>query len=130
VCGADYDVTVPRDVTLKLSTVGGDVSVAGEPAALEASTVAGDIRARGCLVSADLHTVAGDIDVQSTCRPAALFTDTNVGDLSLRLPAGPYALTTSTHFGDVHVSGVRREPASKRIVRVVTSTGDIDIGAL
>jgi DUF4097 and DUF4098 domain-containing protein YvlB len=90
-------------------------------------TVSGDIDASGCLSRMDAHSVSGDVSVETRCAPARLFVETNSGDVGLDVPSGRYDLTTSSESGDVGVSGVVSAPGSERIVRVTTSSGDIDV---
>jgi hypothetical protein len=126
-CSADYDVTVPEGVALVLSTVSGDVTLDSVAQAAQVRTVSGDIDASGCLARLDARTVAGDVAVETRCAPRTLFVETNSGDVELTIPRGSYDLTTDSASGDVSVNGVVDAPGATRIVRVVTSGGDIDV---
>jgi hypothetical protein len=126
-CSADYSLTVPEGVALVLSTVSGDVTLDDIVQAAQVRTVSGDVDASGCLSRMDAHSVSGDVSVETRCAPARLFVETNSGDVGLDVPAGRYDLTTSSDSGDVGVSGVVSAPGSERIVRVTTSSGDIDV---
>ena len=63
--GADVSVLVPRDVALKLGTVGGNALVSGLVTGARLSTVNGDLTADTLVGDVELNGVSGELAVQN-----------------------------------------------------------------
>jgi DUF4097 and DUF4098 domain-containing protein YvlB len=129
------DVTVTSgDVTVmgstgpvKLKTTSGDVTVhdAGAGATLHATS--GDLKAMnvaGGPVSA--RTTSGDVTVRVT-EAASVTAHATSGDVEVLVPSGAYQVKTDTASGDAEVVGVVRDPASKNVLDLKTSSGDATV---
>ncbi|MCL2536650.1 MAG: DUF4097 domain-containing protein [Nocardiaceae bacterium] len=79
--GADVSVLVPRDVALKLGTVGGNALVSGLMRGARLSTVGGDLTADTLVGDIELNSVSGEISVQNHL--GAVKANTVSGDVTL-----------------------------------------------
>jgi DUF4097 and DUF4098 domain-containing protein YvlB len=79
--GADVSVLVPRDVALKLGTVGGNALVSGLVTGARLSTVSGDLTADTLVGDIELNGVSGELSVQNHL--GAVKVNTVSGDVTL-----------------------------------------------
>jgi DUF4097 and DUF4098 domain-containing protein YvlB len=112
----------------ELHTSSGDVNVRGLGGAVRLRTASGDINAED--LSADTLqavTSSGDVGLDFRLAPRDVDAATASGDVDVSLPAGQtYRVEADTGSGDRNVIG--DDPASTRIVRARTSSGDVTVG--
>jgi DUF4097 and DUF4098 domain-containing protein YvlB len=130
----------------RMETGSGDVTATGLTGDADLRTSSGDVNARGLGGDVTLRTASGDVnagdlaagtvqavsssgDVELDFRSAPRDVDaaTASGDVDVSLPFGQtYRVEADTGSGDRHVMG--DDPASPRIVRARTSSGDVTVG--
>jgi DUF4097 and DUF4098 domain-containing protein YvlB len=145
-CTVGYDITVPRAMTVRVtSNVGGITlrSLSGQVTAhtnvggIDLGSVSGPVEATGHAGSirgqdvssprATLHSSAGTIDVAFSAAPAAVTATSDIGSVTLRVPGSvSYNVTTNTGVGSTHVS-VTRSPASPHAITAGTRIGPVTI---
>jgi hypothetical protein len=145
-CTVGYDITVPRAMTVRVTSNVGEIrlrSLSGQVTAhtnagnidlgaisgpLEATGHAGVIRGQDVSSPrATLHSSAGTIDMAFTAAPATLTATSDVGSVTLRVPGSlSYNVTTNVGVGSTHV-GVTRSPASPHAITAGTRTGSVII---
>jgi hypothetical protein len=100
----DFEIEVPLRTNLKLSSVGGDISITSVDGALEVNSMNGDLSLASVAGSVVAHTVNGDVTAVLTRADAEApmaFTTLN-GDVDVTLPAAIKAsLKLRTDNGDV-----------------------------
>lgn len=145
-CTVGYDITVPRAMTVRVtSNVGeiqlqslsgqvtahtnaGDITLGSLSGPVEATGHAGSIRGQDLSSQrATLHSSAGTIDVTFSAAPATVTATSDVGSVTLRVPGTvPYDVTTNVGVGSTQVS-VPRSPASPHAITASTRTGSVTI---
>jgi hypothetical protein len=145
-CTVGYDITVPRTMTLRvtsnvgeisLRSLSGQVTVHTNAGNIDLGSISGPLEAtghagviRGQDVSsprATLHSSAGTIDMAFTAAPATVIATSDIGSVTLRVPGGlSYNVTTNVGVGSTHV-GVTRSPASPHAITAGTRTGSVTI---
>ena len=117
--GVDYTVSVPRDASVTLRSVSGNVKVTSVNGELRAETVSGDIVASGARKLRMAKTVSGNLEISDA--EADEFSVSSVsGDVIVnKLKASGFDAQTVS--SDVRVTGVEVDHASFRSV-----SGDID----
>jgi len=78
----DYDISVPRDCSVRLNAVSSDVKIAGIRAEVGVQTVSGDLRLEDIAGELTATTVSGDIEGRSIT--GTLVARTTSGDCELR----------------------------------------------
>jgi hypothetical protein len=148
-CGVDYEIRVPGGTAVRAETSAGDVvaenlrttlpieldSSAGDitligatAPSLRVTTSAGDVQASG--VSADevvAGTSAGDVRLSLRTLADRVETHSSAGDVEMVVPDALYRVETESSAGTVDVQEVRTSPDADRLLRAVTSAGDIRI---
>lgn len=145
-CAVSYDVSVPKAMTVRVTTSVGEIRLRSLSGQVSAHTNAGDINLAavsgpveatghagsilGSEVSsarATLRSSAGTIDVTFSAAPATVTATSDVGTVTLRVPGNvPYDVTASVGVGSVHV-GVARSPASPHAITARARTGSVTI---
>jgi hypothetical protein len=100
-----WEVTVPSDVALEVSTVLGDlVLVDGVGGELDVANVNGAVRVVGARAATEAATVNGDVEVEFAVRPTAPMSFSTVnGEIEVALPAGSGAeLAVETLNGEIY----------------------------
>lgn len=98
----DFDISMPRSATLKLSGVSASLEVAGLHGDQEIRTVSGDVSLEGIRGNVTLHSVSGDALVVGTV--VDLRATTTSGDLSAHVDRFRSARIRSVS-GDVRLAG-------------------------
>jgi DUF4097 and DUF4098 domain-containing protein YvlB len=111
-----------------LRTSSGDVNVRRLSGATALRTASGDVNAEDLAAREVLAvTSSGDVELDFRLAPRDVDAATASGDVNVTLPLGQtYRVEADTGSGDSHV-GVRTDPASTRIVRARTSSGDATV---
>lgn len=145
-CTVGYDITVPRAMTVRVTSNVGEIrlrSLSGPVTAhtnagnIDLGSVSGPVEAtghagliRGQDVSsprAALHSSAGTIDVAFSAAPATVTATSVIGAVTLRVPGSvSYNVTTNTGVGRTQV-GVTRSPASPHVITAGTWIGSVTI---
>jgi len=100
-------IYVPRNFSLKLNTIQGDVRVSGVEGELEISAVNGDIELTDISGTVLVNSVNGDIEIDFTkINPNAPMSFTGVnGDIEVSLPANAkFTAKMKTEWGDVYTN--------------------------
>ncbi|MBI1795472.1 MAG: DUF4097 family beta strand repeat protein [Candidatus Eisenbacteria bacterium] len=101
----DFRLTVPRGMSLKLTTIHGDIDVKGVEGDVEASSVQGDVSVGGPARSVKAGSVEGDASV-SGARGKVEVSSVNA-DASAEHVAGPISISSVN--GDVTLSAVESD---------------------
>lgn len=113
----EFDLTIPRGMSLRIEGVNLDVDARGVGGTLEIETIQGDVRLIGGRRDVVLHTVSGDLVLEGADGRIELGS-TN-GDIHLIDVAGEVRVETVN--GDVTLSGVRSD-----VVDAATVNGDVE----
>jgi Putative adhesin len=131
-CSVDYQIAVPSEVTVRVSTGAGDITVRNltSRVSLRLSSGAGDISATA-ISSPDVNLSSGAGDIRATLvHPAELLqASSGAGDLVLTVPNVAYAVTTSSGVGNITDSSLRIDPASPRRINASAGAGDVTVRA-
>lgn len=119
-CDVRYEVAIPADTPLSVSTDNGPVTLTGFTAMVEVTSGNGTVRVSDSSGALDLSSVNGDmeldgigsdtaslatdngtIDAAFTTRPSEVEVSTNNGTATLALPDGPYALFETVGNGEI-----------------------------
>lgn len=127
-CNVSYDVQVPRDVAVTVSTSAGAVTLTSLAGTVSARADAGLITAVSMRSPvATFKTSAGGVVATFSAPPASLTATTNVGSIALTVPGSvAYRLKTHTYVGTSTVT-VRRDSASAHVITASSDLGSISV---
>jgi hypothetical protein len=128
VCGMSYDVQVPRDVAVSVSTSAGSVTLTSLAGTVTARAAAGLITAVDlrCAV-ASFNSNAGGIIATFSVAPRSLSASTNVGPITLTVPGSvAYQVATHTVVGTSTIT-VRRGGSPAHSISARSDLGSISI---
>jgi len=114
-------ILVPKNFSLKLNAVHGDIEVYGLEGEIEVEAVNGDIEIGDIAGSALVNSVNGDIEVSFTrIDPKAPMSFTGVnGDIEITLPANSkFSARMKTDWGDIYTNfdmTIDRSPAKNEV---------------
>jgi hypothetical protein len=117
----DFDVTMPRTASLRVSGVSADMDVVGLDGTHEIKTVSGDIRMADLSGSLSLNSVSGDASV--TGGSLAVQASTTSGDLAIAAQT-LRKLQVRSVSGDLRVAGAL-EPADTHTLETIS--GDVEL---
>ena len=128
VCSMSYQVQVPRDVAVSVSTGAGAVTLTSLAGALSAHASAGLITADDLRSPvATFKTNAGGIIAAFSAAPRSLTATTNVGPITLTVPGSvAYRLNTHTFVGTSTVT-VPRSSSPAHTISASSDLGSISI---
>jgi DUF4097 and DUF4098 domain-containing protein YvlB len=131
---------------VRMETGSGDVNATGLTGDADLRTSSGDVNARGLGGTITLRSASGDINAAELAAGTATAV-TSSGDVELGFRLAPRDVDAATASGDVDVSlprgqtyrvaadtgsgdrdAIAEDPASPRIVRARTSSGDVTVG--
>jgi hypothetical protein len=127
-CGVSYDVQVPRDVAVSVSTSAGSVTLTSLAGTVSAKATAGLITAVDlrCGV-ASFNSNAGGVIATFSAVPRSLTASTNVGPITLTVPgSAAYKVSTHTVVGTSTIT-VRRGASSAYSISARSDLGSISI---
>ncbi|WP_329564874.1 DUF4097 family beta strand repeat-containing protein [Kitasatospora sp. NBC_01266] len=126
-CGIDYQVDVPADTVVEVSTGTGNVHLSGLTARVRASTGSGQVEgiALGS-ADADLSSDTGDVTASFTGVPTSVTAKTATGNVKVVLPAGGYAVKAEADTGSVTVA-VPQDAASGHAIDAESDTGNVTV---
>jgi Putative adhesin len=129
-CSVYYDLAVPPDVAIKVSSGFGDISATGLTSAssIQLGTTAGDLHASGLAApSVKLSTGVGGLTA-SLAQPARILTASTVaGGMTLTVPDTTYVVHANSGVGHVSDSAVQVAATSPRTIDATSSLGNITI---
>lgn len=127
-CDTDMTVTVPRGVAVTLDGGSGHVVLDGLTGALAIKSGTGDVDGNA-LLSTDILALSGNgnVDLDLAASPTRLDVSTDNGDIDVVVPTSSYAVQMKSDNGDEALSGITNEADAKRVIRGVSSNGDISI---
>lgn len=146
-CEATLLVRVPRGTAVIVETSSGDLSANGLDGNVTLHTASGDVFAHNLSGRLDLDSASGDVD-GSALRSATVRAHTGSGDVDLHFANPPDTAEADTGSGDVRIAVPRGpetynvdvdagsgtddndlvpDPASRRLLRADTGSGDIEI---
>ena len=129
-CSAHYELAIPPDVAVDVSSGFGSITARGLTSAslIQLGTTAGAIHATGLDAPAvKLSTGVGDLTA-ALARPARTLTaNTVAGGMTLTVPNTSYAVHTNSGVGHVSDGRLRIDAASPRTIDATSSLGDITI---
>lgn len=130
VCSMSYQVQVPRDVAVSVSTGAGAVTLTSLAGALSAHASAGLITADDLRSPvATFKTNAGGIIAAFSAAPRSLTATTNVGPITLTVPGSvAYRLNTHTFVGTSTVT-VPRSSSPAHTISASSDLGSISINS-
>lgn len=128
VCSMSYQVQVPRDVAVSVSTGAGAVTLTSLAGALSAHASAGLITADDLRSPvATFKTNAGGVIATFSAAPRSLTATTNVGPITLTVPGSvAYRLNTHTFVGTSTVT-VPRSSSPAHTISASSDLGSISI---
>lgn len=126
-CGTGFDLVVPNELPVIVSSFDGPVVVDGHEGTLQVLTNAGPVTVRERPTSSvTITTRSGPVDVTFREDPQMLDVITVSGDIDVALPGQDYELVLASTNGNVTEEGVRHVPGAPRI-RVSSQEGDITV---
>jgi hypothetical protein len=146
-CDTDFEILLPPDVTLDLTTNTGDVQASGSAAVaartrtgtirlvvpgaptVEARTGTGDVTVSGGSAGASVRaqTDTGEVSLTLAEPPSLVRAVTRTGDVTIRVPGGAgYRVTATSDTGDTRVR-VPQDRFSPHTVEASADTGDVEI---
>lgn len=146
-CGVDYTIHIPSDLSVKVRSSGGAISLTGVNGDLDLSSSGGGITVHGGHGNMVLGSSGGTIRAEAITSPAVrarssgggvhltfLQPPTTVsagssgGGVSVDLPNTPiaYQVHASSSGGSTH-NDVRTDPTSSRIINAHSSGGDVEV---
>ncbi|WP_182897546.1 DUF4097 family beta strand repeat-containing protein [Microbispora sp. H10830] len=129
-CSVDYEVEVPRGLTVKIHTGSGDVTLRDLTGQVNASTGSGDVDARGLAAKqVNTRTGSGDITLRFSAVPTDVQAVTGSGDGRLWVPDGVYNVNASTGSGDRKVE-VAHDASAPHTITIRTGSGDAEVHKL
>ncbi|CAL9614557.1 hypothetical protein SUDANB21_05718 [Streptomyces sp. enrichment culture] len=107
-CGVRYRIEMPRTVSVKISSDGGDVT------------------GRGLAADTDLSTEGGQVNLVFSKAPNTVEASTAGGDVTVTVPSGSYAVDASTDGGERSVT-VQTDSSSTHRIKLRTDGGDVTV---
>ena len=127
-CAADYRITVPEQVPLRIVVEHGDIRLTASRESALLSTLDGSITVNAfCGPALDATAGGGDLDVVATCPTDRLTLRTGSGDINARMPPGQYNIDAQTLDGNVAIRGVTDDPASSARIQAFSNNGDVTV---
>lgn len=142
-CEVRYEVAIPAETSLSVSTDNGPVTLTGFASRVEVTSANGTVRLFDVSGALDLSTANGDLDLERigsdtarlatdngtidaafTERPSEVEVSTNNGNATLTLPDGPYAVFETVANGEIDTE-VDTSEGSDSTVTARTDNGTI-----
>jgi hypothetical protein len=129
VCTVSYDIQVPRNAAVQVTTAAGGIRLSGLAGNVTAQADVGIITADGLSgPSASLTTTVGAITAAFTAAPATVRATANVGAVTVRVPAGTsYQVSADARIGKATIS-VPQSPSASHVITATTDVGTILVG--
>ena len=126
VCTVSYDIQVPRNAAVRVTTAAGGIRLSGLAGNVTAQADVGIITADGLTSpSASLTTSVGAITAAFTAPPATVRATANVGAVTVRVPVGmSYQVSADARIGKATIS-VPQSPSASHAITATTNVGTI-----
>ncbi len=129
-CAADYRLTVPDNVPVRVTQRAGDVRMTAYRGSAEISTSAGDILVDAfCGFALRATADSGRVHVSTVCSPERLDLRSTTGDVTALVPPGRYQVDADTSGGRVAVRGVVAVADAPWQIQALSATGDVTVEA-
>ncbi len=126
-CDVSYQVEVPRQLRVKVTSDSGDVTLKDLSGSLEATTDSGAIETIGLTgKQVSTKTDSGDMTLAFTGRPGKVTTATDSGKTVIHVPQGPYDIVTRTDSGNKDI-GVAGDPSADSSIDASSDSGDLEV---
>lgn len=127
-CEIEYEITVPPDVAVRVTTRAGQVTVQGLMGDLTVDTDAGAVRAMNLRsASVDVATRAGLVELSFAEAPRDVAVQTDAGAIDVVVPEDErYAVEVITDLGTADVT-VDRDPDADRRIWAKTNVGSVTV---
>ncbi len=120
----DFEINVPSEFNLEISTSGGDVEIEGVSGSIEGSSMGGDLELRNLSGNIDMSTMGGDIWLSDSEIDGSLHT--MGGDVDINDVVGN--IDGTTMGGDVTYNNVKSvRGGARNKVTISTMGGDVDV---
>jgi len=129
VCTVSYDIQVPRNAAVRITTAAGGIRLSGLAGDVTAQADAGIITASGLTSpAATLTTSVGAITAAFTAPPATVRATASVGAVTIRVPASTsYQVSADARIGKATIS-VPQSPSAPHAISATTDVGTILVG--
>jgi hypothetical protein len=126
-CAASYDILVPRDMAVRVSSGTGEIQLASLAGTVTAQSGAGLIVASGLTSrTASFTTNLGEIDAAFATAPATVNATTNLGAINIQVP-GTVSYDVSGDLGSAIIS-VPQSSSSRHVIDATCNLGSLVIG--
>jgi len=129
-CSAHYNLAIPPDVTVKVSSGFGDITATGLTSAssIQLGTTAGAIHATGLdAPSVKLSTGVGELTAALAHPAHTLTASTVAGGMTLSVPDTTYVVHANSGVGRVSDGRLQIDASSPRTIDATSSLGNITI---
>jgi len=145
-CSAGFEIEVPTDAAVELSTEAGALSVTGITGDVRLRSTAGDVELSelgGALHvrtqfgdvggddlaadRTDIEVQAGDARLDYVAAPREVRAVTSAGDVSVLVPTGPYAVVARSQSQEARV-GFTPDPDAEATITATAEAGSVEIG--
>ncbi len=126
-CYADWQVSVPADLTVLVRAEVGDVDVAGLTGEVEVRGSVGDVSVTGSPSTLSVTTSVGRVSASLEDPPESVRLRTSVGDVDLHLPSGVAYDVQDTSSLEEAVLDVQTSTTSPHHVQVGSSLGTVRV---
>jgi hypothetical protein len=129
-CAASYDIQVPRDMAVRVSSGNGEIQLSSLSGPVHASSGLGLITASGLTSSiASFDSSLGEIDAVFTAAPAAVHATTDMGAINIRVP-GTVSYDVNVTPGGLGSASVTvpRSSSSRHVIDATCGMGSVLIG--
>ena len=117
----DYELRVPREISITVKTTNGDVSVESIRGDLDVSSLSGDIEIKSCNGSMNINTKSGDLNIDECS--GEITAKTLSGDVDMKsISSGK--LHANSLSGDIECNITPQERAD---ILLRTLSGDVDL---
>jgi hypothetical protein len=130
-CRSAYRIAVPDNVSLRIGTSSGSVTMTGVNGSARIGTGAGSITvASFCGFSLSAASSSGDVHTAADCSPERLELRSAGGDVRADVPAGRYQVEAVSDAGTVRVDGVTIAEDATFQIEAVSAGGDVIVEGL
>lgn len=116
----DFEMEVPKGLSLELGTASGEIVVAGVSGGAKLNSASGEVSLEGCSGALEISTASGDIEL-SKCIHASVKIQTASGDIEAQGCSGDF--TVQSVSGDISLK------MDDGQVSVTTVSGDLELEA-
>lgn len=124
----DYEIKVPRNVTVEITNTSGDVEVYGVTYVYEVEVTSGDIKVNNTDYIRKVETTSGDIDVEINNMNRNVYIESTSGDIDVSIRKDIYDdINIKTTSGDVDYNGTDRHGSGEFDINIKATSGDVEL---